>query len=78
MTGLGDFTDRLGRGDYPGVWKQKLGLACTLVQSPESCCCLMNQRWGVDPVSRRELWAIVYRLVQNEGDELSCDNGLSG
>ncbi|MCB1663324.1 MAG: ABC transporter ATP-binding protein [Pseudomonadales bacterium] len=65
MTGLGDFTDRLA-GRLSGGMKQKLGLACTLVQSPELLL-LDEPTVGVDPVSRRELWAIVYRLVQNEG-----------
>jgi ABC-2 type transport system ATP-binding protein len=46
--------------------KQKLGLACTLVRPPELLL-LDEPTVGVDPVSRRELWQIVYRLVQQEG-----------
>jgi ABC-2 type transport system ATP-binding protein len=42
--------------------KQKLGLACTLVRPPEVLL-LDEPTVGVDPVSRRELWAIIYRLV---------------
>ena len=65
MTGLTSFTDRLA-GRLSGGMKQKLGLACTLVQSPELLL-LDEPTVGVDPVSRRELWTIVYRLVQQEG-----------
>jgi len=65
MTGLGPFTARLA-GRLSGGMKQKLGLACTLVHPPELLL-LDEPTVGVDPVSRRELWAIVYRLVEQEG-----------
>lgn len=65
MTGLGGFTRRLAR-DLSGGMKQKLGLACTLVRSPRLLL-LDEPTVGVDPVSRRELWNIVYRLVEQEG-----------
>ena len=65
MTGLGAFTARLA-GRLSGGMKQKLGLACTLVRSPRLLL-LDEPTVGVDPVSRRELWAIVGRLVQSEG-----------
>ena len=65
MTGLAPFTRRLARR-LSGGMKQKLGLACTLVRSPEFLL-LDEPTVGVDPISRRELWAIVYRLVQKEG-----------
>jgi ABC-2 type transport system ATP-binding protein len=65
MTGLEPFTRRLA-GRLSGGMKQKLGLACTLVQPPELLL-LDEPTVGVDPVSRRELWAIVYRLVEEEG-----------
>jgi ABC-2 type transport system ATP-binding protein len=64
MTGLASFTARLA-GRLSGGMKQKLGLACTLVRSP-ALLLLDEPTVGVDPVSRRELWAIVYRLVQDE------------
>ena len=65
MTRLGDFTDRLA-GRLSGGMKQKLGLACTLVRPPKLLI-LDEPTVGVDPVSRRELWNIVSRLVEEEG-----------
>jgi ABC-2 type transport system ATP-binding protein len=65
MTGLGRFTGRLA-GRLSGGMKQKLGLACTLVRSPDLLL-LDEPTVGVDPLSRRELWEIVYRLVREQG-----------
>ncbi len=65
MTGLAPFTKRLA-GKLSGGMKQKLGLACTLVHPPRLLL-LDEPTVGVDPVSRRELWAIVNRFVQEEG-----------
>lgn len=65
MTGLGRFTGRLA-GRLSGGMKQKLGLACTLVRSPDLLL-LDEPTVGVDPLSRRELWEIVYRLVKEQG-----------
>ena len=65
MTGLARFTGRLA-GRLSGGMKQKLGLACTLVRPPRLLL-LDEPTVGVDPVSRRELWQIVYRLVRQEG-----------
>ncbi len=65
MTGLGRFTTRLA-GRLSGGMKQKLGLACTLVRPPQLLL-LDEPTVGVDPVSRRELWQIVYRLVREAG-----------
>lgn len=64
MTGLAPFTDRLA-GKLSGGMKQKLGLACTLVRSPELLL-LDEPTVGVDPLSRRELWEILQQLVQDE------------
>jgi len=64
MTGLARFTTRLA-GRLSGGMKQKLGLACTLVRAPQLLL-LDEPTVGVDPVSRRELWQIVYRLVREE------------
>ena len=65
MTGLGPFTGRLA-GRLSGGMKQKLGLACTLVGSPRLLL-LDEPTVGVDPISRRELWRIIYRLVEEHG-----------
>ncbi len=64
MTGLAPFTKRLA-GKLSGGMKQKLGLACVLVRPPQLLL-LDEPTVGVDPVSRRELWSIVYRLVKKE------------
>ena len=65
MTDLGRFTDRLA-GRLSGGMKQKLGLACTLVRSPELLL-LDEPTVGVDPLSRRELWLIIEHLVREQG-----------
>ncbi|MCF8040379.1 MAG: ATP-binding cassette domain-containing protein [Desulfohalobiaceae bacterium] len=62
MTSLTPFTERLA-GALSGGMKQKLGLACSLVKSPQMLL-LDEPTVGVDPVSRRELWKIVYELVE--------------
>ncbi len=65
MTGLAPFTGRLA-GKLSGGMKQKLGLACALLRAPRLLL-LDEPTVGVDPVSRRELWAIVYGQVQSQG-----------
>jgi ABC-2 type transport system ATP-binding protein len=64
MAGLAPFTKRLA-GKLSGGMKQKLGLACALVRQP-SLLLLDEPTVGVDPLSRRELWEIVYRLVRDQ------------
>ncbi len=64
MTALAPFTDRLA-GRLSGGMKQKLGLACTLVRSPELLL-LDEPTVGVDPLSRRELWTIILQLVRDQ------------
>jgi ABC-2 type transport system ATP-binding protein len=61
FTNLAHFTDRLA-GKLSGGMKQKLGLACALIQTPELLL-LDEPSVGVDPISRRELWQMVYELV---------------
>ena len=65
MTALSAFRSRLA-GKLSGGMKQKLGLACTLVRSPDLLL-LDEPTVGVDPLSRRELWEIVSGLVHDEG-----------
>ncbi|MEN8751618.1 MAG: ATP-binding cassette domain-containing protein [Desulfobacterales bacterium] len=64
MTGLAAFTGRQA-GRLSGGMKQKLGLACTLVNPPQLLL-LDEPTVGVDPVSRRELWQIIDRFVREE------------
>jgi ABC-2 type transport system ATP-binding protein len=61
FTALAAFTDRLA-GKLSGGMKQKLGLACALVRRPRLML-LDEPSVGVDPISRRELWRMVYDLV---------------
>ncbi|OHD65115.1 MAG: hypothetical protein A2176_02445 [Spirochaetes bacterium RBG_13_51_14] len=58
---LGPFNDRLA-GKLSGGMKQKLGLVCSLVHTPEVLL-LDEPTNGVDPVSRREFWDILYELL---------------
>lgn len=64
MTALAPFTERPA-GRLSGGMKQKLGLACTLVRLPELLV-LDEPTVGVDPLSRRELWNIIHKLVREE------------
>jgi ABC-2 type transport system ATP-binding protein len=61
FTGLEPFTGRLA-GALSGGMKQKLGLACALIRAPRLLL-LDEPSVGVDPISRRELWKMVYDLV---------------
>jgi len=64
MTGLADFTSRRA-GALSGGMKQKLGLACSLIKAPRMLL-LDEPTVGVDPVSRRDLWQIVFQLVEED------------
>jgi len=61
FTDLARFTDRLA-GALSGGMKQKLGLACAMLKSPRLLL-LDEPSVGVDPISRRELWRMVYELI---------------
>lgn len=60
FTRLEPFTRRMA-GRLSGGMKQKLGLACALMASPEVLL-LDEPSVGVDPVSRQELWRMVHEL----------------
>jgi ABC-2 type transport system ATP-binding protein len=57
---LAPFGERLAE-ELSGGMKQKLALACTLIHSPATIL-LDEPTAGVDPVSRREFWRILYRI----------------
>jgi ABC-2 type transport system ATP-binding protein len=63
MTRMGPFRKRQA-GKLSGGMKQKLGLMCTLLHRPEILL-LDEPTNGVDPVSRRDFWAILYELVKD-------------
>ncbi len=65
MTRLDRFRDRPMK-HLSGGMKQKLGLICTLIHEPELAI-LDEPTTGVDPVSRRDFWAILTELVQERG-----------
>lgn len=62
--GMEPFTNRLA-GKLSGGMKQKLGLVCALIHRP-LVILLDEPTNGVDPVSRRDFWRILYSLL-NEG-----------
>jgi len=62
FSNLTPFKDRLA-GALSGGMKQKLGLACSLIHTPEILF-LDEPTNGVDPVSRRDFWKILYDLLK--------------
>ncbi|WP_229219717.1 ATP-binding cassette domain-containing protein [Rugamonas fusca] len=64
-TRLDAFRDRPMK-NLSGGMKQKLGLVCTLIHQPQLVI-LDEPTTGVDPVSRREFWAILDRLLAEHG-----------
>ena len=61
-TGLAPFPDRAA-GKLSGGMKQKVSLCCALVHSPDLLI-LDEPTTGVDPLSRRQFWALVHDLQQ--------------
>jgi ABC-2 type transport system ATP-binding protein len=61
FSNLGPFRDRLA-GKLSGGMKQKLALSCALIHQP-SVLLLDEPTFGVDPISRRDLWLIVHEMV---------------
>jgi ABC-2 type transport system ATP-binding protein len=59
--GMSEFRTRLA-GKLSGGMKQKLGLVCALIHRPKVIL-LDEPTTGVDPVSRRDFWRILYDLV---------------
>ena len=63
MTRMEPFRARLA-GQLSGGMKQKLALMCTLLHRPRILF-LDEPTNGVDPVSRRDFWAILYQLLKD-------------
>ena len=61
--GMSPFRRRLA-GQLSGGMKQKLGLVCALIPTPQVLL-LDEPTTGVDPVSRRDFWAILYNLRES-------------
>ncbi|QSV44305.1 ABC transporter ATP-binding protein [Geobacter benzoatilyticus] len=62
FSNLTPFGKRLA-GNLSGGMKQKLGLACALIHTPKVLF-LDEPTNGVDPVSRRDFWRILYQLLR--------------
>ena len=58
---LGEFEHRLA-GQLSGGMKQKLSLCCALIHQP-NLLLLDEPTFGVDPLSRRDLWLILHQMV---------------
>jgi len=59
--GMSEFRARKA-GNLSGGMKQKLGLVCALIHTPKVIL-LDEPTTGVDPVSRRDFWRILYQLA---------------
>jgi ABC-2 type transport system ATP-binding protein len=64
ITRLDKFTDRAA-GKLSGGMYKKLGLMCALLQSP-NVVLLDEPTNGVDPISRREFWDLLYRMAEQK------------
>jgi len=64
ITGLSDFKNRLVK-HLSGGMKQKLGLCCALIANPKLLL-LDEPTTGIDPISRREFWNLIFEFVSYE------------